>query len=200
MMWNKKSGSDCKSLGLLVLRIVLGAVFIYHGITKFQNPGMADFIGWAASSMGLNFFSAEIWFNIVKYTEVIGGAMLILGLWTWLATVLLLAVMAVAINVKGWSIQKSELEMVLAGSLIALMLSGAGKYALMTKKHMHMGCGCSGGNCNCGSSCACRNASWSCKCSVWNCSCKSDCSCHKTTETVVVTPFESKEKPEIMEV
>lgn len=67
--------------------------------------------------------------------------------------------MAVAINVKGWSIQKSELEMVLAGSLIALMLSGAGKYALMTKKHMHMGCGCSGGNCNCGSSCACRNAS-----------------------------------------
>lgn len=137
MTENRKSHGSCKNLGLLVLRIVLGAVFIYHGVTKFQNPGMAEFVGGAASSLGLNFFSAEIWFNIVKYVEVIGGAMLILGLWSGLATVFLLAIMVVAMNVKGWAIDKAELDMVIAGSLLALLLTGAGRYALTGRKHMH---------------------------------------------------------------
>ncbi len=175
-MTENRKHTNCKSLGLLVLRIVLGAVFIYHGITKFQNPGMSEFVGGAAAKLGLTFFSAEIWFNIVKYVEVVGGAMLILGLWSGIATLLLLAVMVVAINTKGWTIGQSELEMVLGGSLIALMLSGAGKYALTSKKYHKAVC-CNG-----------------------NCDCGPDCNCRKDTETVVVPAKNEKAKPEIMEV
>lgn len=127
-------GKKCVSTWLLVLRVVLWLVFIYHGIMKFNNPGMADFVWWAAHKLWLTFLSTDMWFNIVKYTEVIVWAGLILGLWTCLCAFILFIVILVAINTKWRSIDKSELGMVVAGSLLALMITWGGRYALICNR------------------------------------------------------------------
>lgn len=142
----------CVSTWLLILRVVLWLIFIYHGVMKFNNPGMVDFIGWAAAKLWLGFFSNEVWFNIVKYVEVIWWAFLVLGLWTCLSALVLFVVMLVAINTKGRSLENSELDIVIAWALLALMFTGAGRYALTHSKWCgcgHRGCNCKDGKCNC---------------------------------------------------
>lgn len=118
--------------GTLILRLVIGSVFLYHGITKLLMPaaGMMDFVGGAATGVGLTFFSNETWFWIVAIAETVGGAMLVLGLGTRIAAVVLAIIMLFAINTKGWTIQRSELDMVLLGALISLLVSGAKRYSL----------------------------------------------------------------------
>ena len=110
---------------------------------------MADIVGGAAHSLWLTFLSTEVWFNIVKYVEVIGWAFLVLGLWTCLSALVLFVVMLVATNTKGRSLDKSELELLLAGILLALMFTGGGRYAL-TGCRKHKGCHCKDGKCVCG--------------------------------------------------
>ena len=45
-----------------------------HGLMKFSaTPEMVQFIGGAAHQIGLTFLSIETWFEIVKYSEVVGG-------------------------------------------------------------------------------------------------------------------------------
>lgn len=119
-------------IGVLVLRLVIGAVFLYHGITKIMMPmsGMIDFVGGAATGMGLTFLSNETWFWIVAIAETLGGAMLVLGMATrWFAAILAI-IMLFAINTKGWSMMASELDFVILGTLISLMFSGAKRYSL----------------------------------------------------------------------
>ena len=124
----------------LILRLVIGGVFLYHGITKLLMPaaGMMDFVGGAATNVGLTFFSNETWFRIVAIAETVGGAMIVLGLATRFAAVVLAIIMLFAINTKGWTIKASELDMVLLGTLISLIVSGAKRYSfdrLMCKPH-----------------------------------------------------------------
>lgn len=116
----------------LIIRLVIGAVFLYHGITKLMMPaaGMMEFVGGAATNVGLNFLSNETWFWIVAIAETVGGAMIVLGLATRFAAIVLAIVMLFAINTKGWTIQASELDMVLLGILISLIISGSKRYSL----------------------------------------------------------------------
>lgn len=118
--------------GILIVRLVIGAVFLYHGITKLLMPaaGMMEFVGGAATNMGLTFFSNETWFWIVAIAETVGGAMIVLGLCTRCAATVLGIVMLFAINTKGWALPQAELDYVLLGSLIALLFSGSKRYSL----------------------------------------------------------------------
>ena len=118
--------------GTLILRLVIGAIFLYHGITKIMMPmaGMIDFVGGAATGVGLTFLSNETWFWIVALIETIGGAMLVLGLCTRTAAAALSIVMLFAINLKGRSIKTSELDMALLGTLISLIFTGAKRYSI----------------------------------------------------------------------
>ena len=168
-MLYKGKRCKCVSTWLLILRVVLGLIFIYHGVTKFNNPGMADFVGWAAHKVGLTFLSTEVWFNLVKYVEVIGGVFLILGLWTCLAALALFVVMMFAINTKWWSLDKSELDMVIAGALLSLMFTSGGRFALTHKKKCCSSC--KGGSCcNCVPGCKCCKDGI-CTCPAWKCNC-----------------------------
>lgn len=116
----------------LIIRLVIGAVFLYHGITKLMMPaaGMIDFVGGAATNMGLTFLSTETWFWIVAICETVGGAMLVLGLCTRCAAVVLGIIMIFAITTKGWAVPTSEFEMVLLGILLSLVFSGSKRYSL----------------------------------------------------------------------
>src|SRR5438552_5041347 len=124
-------------LGLLALRLVLGAVFLAHGAQKsfgaFGGPGFegaAGFIG----SMGLR--PARFWTGLAVGGELIAGALYVLGLLTPLAGLLVLATMAVAIakvhGPKGFFVQNGgyEYNLVLIIAAVALALAGPGTYSL----------------------------------------------------------------------
>lgn len=63
-------------IGALILRVVLGIIFIGHGAEKFQG-GIANIAGWF-DSIGLPGFLAFI----VASLELVGGIALILGIGT----------------------------------------------------------------------------------------------------------------------
>lgn len=63
-------------IGALVLRVTLGALFLIHGIVKFQ-VGIENIVGWF-ESIGLPGFMA---YRVVL-VEIFGGIALIIGLAT----------------------------------------------------------------------------------------------------------------------
>lgn len=74
-------------IGALILRVTLGALFLIHGIVKFQG-GIENIVGWF-ESIGLPGFMAYG----VALLEIIGGVSLIIGLATRFVTALLALLM-----------------------------------------------------------------------------------------------------------
>lgn len=79
-----------KPLALLLLRIALGAIFIYHGYPKLTHA--AQWVG-NFDHMGFPGYFAYI----AGVLEVFGGAVLIVGVFTRIAALLLAIEMAVAL-------------------------------------------------------------------------------------------------------
>ncbi|MEH7480874.1 DoxX family protein [Neobacillus drentensis] len=69
-------------IGALILRVTLGALFLIHGIVKFQG-GIENIVGWF-ESIGLPGFMA---YGVALF-EIIGGIGLIIGLATRLVSTL----------------------------------------------------------------------------------------------------------------
>jgi putative oxidoreductase len=122
-------------LGLLLLRLGLGIIFISHGYPKLIHPGA---LRGMFVQHGLPGYFAEI----SGVLEVFGGALLILGLFTRIAALLLAIEMPVAIwkvhSGGGYlAIHNYEFPMALAVACFALATVGAGQasadYALFGK-------------------------------------------------------------------
>ena len=114
-------------LGLFILRLALAAVFITHGWMK-----VADM------SMPLGMFSSmnipAVLTYIVSYGELIGGLLLILGIWTECTAFFLGVIMVVAIYFTvPAGFQMYALPLATFGGLGAILGSGAGKYTVMCK-------------------------------------------------------------------
>jgi len=124
-------------LGLLLLRLTLGAVFLAHGAQKafgaFGGPGFQGATGFIGS---LGFRPARLWTALAVGGELLAGALLVLGLLTPLAGVLVLATMTVAIakvhGPKGFFVQNGgfEYNLVLIIAALALVASGPGALSL----------------------------------------------------------------------
>lgn len=85
-----------KDLGLLVLRIGIGVMFILHGWPKLMGgPEVWAKVGQAVEVIGLNQFTV-FWGFMAGFAEVIGGLLLALGLLFRPACLLLLITMIVA--------------------------------------------------------------------------------------------------------
>ncbi|WP_102346128.1 DoxX family protein [Bacillus sp. Marseille-P3661] len=78
-------------IGAFILRVTLGALFLVHGIVKFQG-GIENIVGWF-SSIGLPGFMAYG----VAWLEVIGGIALIIGFATRIVAALYALLMIGAI-------------------------------------------------------------------------------------------------------
>lgn len=120
------------SSGLLVLRVVAGLVFFMHGWQKLIDNGIS------ATQTGFDAMGApmpEITAVIVTFVELIGGAMLILGLLTRLVGLLLVIDMASAFFIvhveNGFFISNGGFELVflLGGAALALVIAGPGRYS-----------------------------------------------------------------------
>jgi len=69
-------------IGALILRVTLGALFLFHGIAKFQG-GIENIVGWF-ESIGLPGFMA---YGVALF-EIVGGVALIIGVATRLISAL----------------------------------------------------------------------------------------------------------------
>jgi putative oxidoreductase len=115
-----------KPLGLLLLRVALGVIFVYHGYPKLfgRTP---DAMQWFAH-LGLPGYFVYI----AGVIEFFGGLMLIAGLFTRIAGLLLAGEMAVGLwavhNIisNPMAVGNYELPLVLAASTFALATVGAG--------------------------------------------------------------------------
>jgi uncharacterized membrane protein YphA (DoxX/SURF4 family) len=116
---------NLKPLGLLVLRIVLGASFIFHGYPKLTDPqhalkafGGYGFPGYFAYVIGI--------------LEVFGGGLLIAGLFTRGAALLLTIETGLILyktivpseGMKGFG--RVEMPLLLGAMAFALVTTGAG--------------------------------------------------------------------------
>lgn len=114
-------------LGLLFLRILVGGVFINHGLMKLTN--MQGTIGFF-DSLGFGPFLAYA----VAIIETVGGLFMVLGLWTPIVSILFVLIMLVAIlKTKMGNFSRAELDLVMIAGSLAVFFAGNGKYALKAK-------------------------------------------------------------------
>lgn len=110
--------------GHLVLRVVLGLVFMIHGWSKFNNmAGTVNFFG----TLGLPAFVAYL----VMALELGGGALILLGLFTRQVSILGTITMLFAIILaKLPSGGNYEFDLSLLGMSLALVFLGPGMLSL----------------------------------------------------------------------
>ncbi|WP_244945743.1 DoxX family protein [Gordonia zhaorongruii] len=136
-------------LGLLILRLALGAVFTLHGLQKLTGwlngpgpDGFADFLANSADpSLGFNSDVTKILSLVAGVSETAGGILLILGLFTPIAGAAVLGTILVAMTYKAtlagglWFFVADgngngiEYEAMLAAAAAALILTGPGLYS-----------------------------------------------------------------------
>jgi putative oxidoreductase len=117
-----------KPLSLLVLRVALGVVFMYHGYPKILGDPKSALAMFA--HMGFPPYFAYI----AGILEFFGGILLILGLFTRVTALLLAIEMGIAIvrvhipqpPAGIYTINKYELPLALCGGAFALATVGAG--------------------------------------------------------------------------
>ena len=132
-MTNTKAPSAAPSLGLLVLRVVVGAIFAAHGAQKIFEFTLPGTIG---SFAGMGVPLPEIAGPAVAFVELIGGILLILGLLTrpvaiLLAIDMIVALVAVHLPAGLWVGDGGyEFVAVLGAAALALALTGAGRFSL----------------------------------------------------------------------
>jgi putative oxidoreductase len=120
--------------GLLVLRLGLGAILLFHGIYKVTHG-----VSWIAGPLGQHGLPAALMYG-VYVAEVLAPVMLIFGLWTRIAAAIIAFDMAMAIflvrlgdigkvNPMGgaWAI---EVEMMFLVMALTLVFAGGGRYGL----------------------------------------------------------------------
>ncbi len=118
-----------KSLALLLLRCALGLIFIYHGYPKLFTH-TSDWLK-AFPSMG---FPSQFAY-ISGALEFFGGCLLIVGLFTRVAALLLAGEMAVALwkvhfQHGFYAVRDYEFPLVLATAAFTLAALGAGMISL----------------------------------------------------------------------
>lgn len=119
-------------LGKLVLRVVLGVLILFHGVSKLMHgPG---YIIGVVTAAGLPSFLAYG----VYVGEVIAPILLLLGYWTRIGALIIAINMVVAISLVhlsqlvslndtgGWAL---ELQGMYLGAAIAIALIGAGRFS-----------------------------------------------------------------------
>jgi putative oxidoreductase len=124
-------------LGIAVLRVVIGALFMGHGLQKlmgwFGGYGL-DATGGAFEQMGLR--PGKVHATAAGVAETAGGALLVAGAATPLAATMLTGVMTTAVEKvhlqKGiWVTEGGyEYNAVLTAALFAITASGPGAMAL----------------------------------------------------------------------
>ena len=112
----------------LILRLVLGTIFIIHGYPKLfkEFSKTAEWFG----SIGLK--PGKLWVFVVGVVEFFGGILLLVGFLTQVAAILIAINMIgamVFVKFKQGLVGGYEFDLVLLAMALALLFLGAGFYA-----------------------------------------------------------------------
>ena len=124
---------------LPMLRIVLGAILIPHGCQKlFGWFGGMGFTRFSALFDQLGYKPGVVWVTIVALTELVGGIMLILGLFTRFAAAGVVIFMINAVwftSAKGffWTAGGSEFSILILAVALVFLVRGGGEYSIDAK-------------------------------------------------------------------
>lgn len=121
---------------VILIRILVGWVFISEGIQKFLFPVA---LGWGRfAKIGLP--HPHVLAPVVGIVEIVCGALIILGLWTRLAAIPLLIVIGTAIATTKipmlhhqglWAmLHESRVDFSMVLGLVFLLIVGSGAWAL----------------------------------------------------------------------
>jgi len=133
--------SKSVSFGLLLIRVMVGVVFIFHGSQKlfgaWGGSGLDGFAGYL-ETMGVLYPHASA--VLAGLAEFLGGISLVTGAFLRLLAIPLVITMLVAIFTafpgKGFDAQKGGMEypLTLLVVVAALAIMGPGEYALLRRR------------------------------------------------------------------
>jgi putative oxidoreductase len=126
----------CESYALPMLRAVLGLILIPHGCQKLF--GMFGGMGYEKFSElfdKLGYKPGWLWVLVVGLTELVGGACLVLGLFTRVAALFVVIFMINAVwftSAKGffWTQQGSEFSILILAVALVFLIRGGGNCSL----------------------------------------------------------------------
>jgi putative oxidoreductase len=158
-------------MGLFFIRLAVAIVFIVHGWQKFQAMDQTImFFG----TLGLAPFFAYL----VATVELVGGIMVLLGVFGRIASAFLVIVMifAIALVKAKMGFPAIEIDIMLLGSNLGLVMLGSGKWSLV-QGHSCECCDKCDETCTDGTCCSmCKPAEMKCD----GCEgCKDKCSMHE---------------------
>lgn len=120
------------SLGLLVLRVVMGVGIATHGYGKLFGGNIEGFAKNAVEPMGFPF--PLVFAYLAGAAEFFGGLFIAVGLLTRLAAIPLAFTMAMAVFMvhmkHGDPLARTELSIAYLTFAVTILLSGAGSFSL----------------------------------------------------------------------
>ena len=127
-----KSKPDYINFGLLFYRLALGISMFYHGYLKYVSGEQGLYkVGSMLSALGVPSGFEVILGTIASYAEMVGGILLIIGLFTRIGTLLVVGTLAVAtiLNLNG-NFFSWDYPSQMGFGAIMLFFAGAGRYSL----------------------------------------------------------------------
>lgn len=125
------------SWAMLPLRLATGVIFIAHGAGKvlgsFGGPGLRAFASYPAPYPFMR--PAWLWMGAAALSELVGGILILLGLFTRLGAFLLVCVMLTAMFAVHWkngfflnaTAPGIEYTVALLGMALTLLIAGGGQ-------------------------------------------------------------------------
>lgn len=136
--------SQAINFGLLIIRIVIGIMFVLHGEGKmFGGPEKWEKLGGAMENLGIDFLPA-FWGFMAAFAEFGGGILLVLGLLFRPACFIMFFTMFVAASVhwfdaveagkalKGQLMEGSH-AIEVGAVFLGLLFTGPGKFSIDSK-------------------------------------------------------------------
>jgi len=135
----RKLTSTLSTWATVPLRLALGIIFIAHGAQmvfgSFGGPGWTKWISLSQLAPFPFMRPAWLWLGAAALSELVGGVLVLLGLFTRVGAFLIASVMLTAMLGVHWkngfflSPQTAGIEFTVAllGAALALLISGGGK-------------------------------------------------------------------------
>ena len=127
-----KSKPDYINFGLLFYRLALGISMFYHGYLKYVSGEQGLYkVGGMLSALGVPSGFEVILGTIASYAEMVGGILIIIGLFTRIGSILIIGTLAVAtiLNLNG-NFFSWDYPSQMGFGAIMLFFAGAGRYSL----------------------------------------------------------------------
>lgn len=136
--WFNSESLWSKNLGLSVMRVGIGLIFLKFGTEKLlAGPSKWHELGTATKYLGITFLPT-VWGLLAACAEFFGGMALVIGLATRLAAFLIACVMFVAVTMH-YSINDSwthiSFPLAIFFVMAGLIIAGGGSYSV--DKYLH---------------------------------------------------------------